>query len=77
MSGHFGGYLRWAVKHLMIVPNAINSQGSRLLTNDAQEFQPVIEKYGYQLIAKDPKYHDPIVQQYAIDPTYCYLFELK
>jgi hypothetical protein len=69
---------RSGVRHIMIVPNGIDgSNGGCLLTNDKQDFQPVIERNGYKLIAKNPKYSDPIVQQYAIEPTFHYLFELQ
>jgi hypothetical protein len=36
-----------------------------------------VERHGYKLVAKEPKYRDPVVQQYAIGPTYYYLFELS
>jgi hypothetical protein len=61
----------------MIVPNANNHGGELLLTNDGKDFGEVIEKHGYTLVAKDPKYRDPVVQEYAINPTYHYLFELQ
>jgi hypothetical protein len=67
---------RARVKYLMIVPNSLNNGGTRLLTNELQDFQPVVARHGYRLVAKDPKYCDPLVQQYAICPTYYYLFEL-
>jgi hypothetical protein len=66
---------RARVKYLMMVPNSLNNGGARLLTNDLHDFQPVVERHGYKLVAKDPKYGDPVVQQYAICPTYHYLFE--
>ena len=60
------------VKYLMIVPHL-----EPLRTIDSQDFGEIIEKHGYKLVAKDPKYRDPVVQQYAISPTYHYLFELQ
>jgi len=65
------------VRYLMIVPNSGNHGGKELLTNDRHDIQPVIEKYGYKLVTKEPKYRDPIVQEFALNPTYHYLFELS
>ena len=63
---------RSGVKNLMIVPNS-----RELRTGDGTEFGNIIEKHGYKLIAKDPKYSDPVVQDYAINPSFYYLFELQ
>jgi hypothetical protein len=68
---------RRGVKHLMIVPNSSNCGGALLQTNDLRNFQPVVEEFGYRLMAKDPKYGDPAIQEFAIGPTYYYLFELS
>jgi hypothetical protein len=66
------------VKHVMIVPNATNCGGERLQTNECEDFTPILEKHGYSLKVKEPKYReDPVVQQFAITPTYHYLFELN
>lgn len=65
------------VRYLMIVPNAGNHGGEFLLTNDRHDIQKVVEKHGYKLVAKEPKYRDPIVQEYALNPTYHYLFEMS
>jgi hypothetical protein len=37
----------------------------------------IIDAHGYELIAKEPKYLDPVVQEYAANPTYHYLFQLR
>lgn len=66
-----------AVKHLMIVPNALDNGGKLLRTNDGQDVQKVVEKHGYRLKVKEPKFADPVVQQYGLDPTWHYLFELS
>lgn len=63
------------VRHLMVVPNAVDGEG-RLLTNDGQDFSRIIEEHGYKLVTKAPKYSDVAVQKFAIDPAYHYLFEL-
>ncbi|MCJ7735238.1 MAG: hypothetical protein MUP11_11890, partial [Anaerolineales bacterium] len=60
------------VPALMIVPNS----GTDLLTNDGQDFQHLVEQYGYQLVTREPKYKDPVVQKYALSPDYFYLFKL-
>jgi len=65
------------VKHLMIVPNAVNKDVEVLLTNDGRDFGEVIRKHGYKLIVREPKFRDPVVHQHAINPTYYYLFELQ
>jgi putative sugar O-methyltransferase len=68
---------RARVRHLMLVPNTPDNVGEQLLTNDGRDFQPIVERNGYELVAKDPKFMDPIVQQYAINPTHHFLFELR
>lgn len=68
---------RYKVKYLMIVPNAGDHGGERLLTHENEDFGEVIEKHGYKLIAKEPKFRDPVVQKFGINPTYHYLFELQ
>jgi len=64
------------VKYLMVVPNACDHGGTLLQTNDGQDMGKIIESHGYKLIAKEPKYRDPVIQEYAINPTYHYLFQL-
>lgn len=64
------------VKYFMIVPNAGNHGGEKLLTGDGKDFSNVFDEYGYKLIVKEPKYKDPIVQKYGINPTYYYLYQL-
>jgi len=59
------------VPYLMIVPNS----GKRLLTYDRQDFQSLVEKYGYHLIALEPKYQDPVVQKYALNPDHFHLYQ--
>jgi hypothetical protein len=68
---------RYSVRYLMIVPNAGDHGGERLLTHEGENFGEVIEKHGYKLIAKEPKFRDPVVQTFGINPTYHYLFELQ
>lgn len=70
---------RHHVKHLMIVPNTSDPEGSgaALTTNDGKDFQGIVETHGYKLVAKEPKYSDPTVQEYATNATYFYLFEFE
>ena len=69
---------RTGVEYLMIAPNdARHDGGQTLVTNDRQDFRPVVERHGYKLVAREPKYADPVVQQYAINPTHYYLFKLS
>lgn len=65
------------VEYLMVVPNAGYHGGSKIETNDEQDFGKIINNYGYKLIAKEPKYRDPLVQEFAINPTFHYLFQLQ
>lgn len=65
---------RQRVRYVMVVPHGGTYNG-QLLSHDRQDFGTIIENHGYRLVAKDPKFADPIVQQYAITPTYYYLFE--
>jgi hypothetical protein len=62
------------VKHLFLVPNAFEAE--RVLTNERQDFTPILERHGYRLVSRAPKYRDPVVQQYGIMPAAYFLFEL-
>jgi hypothetical protein len=65
------------VKNLMIAPNRSTSGGERLLTNDEQDFLPILDRYGYRLVVKEPKYLDPVVQEFGVQPTWHHLFEFR
>jgi hypothetical protein len=67
---------RAEVAHLLIVPNALQSVGEVLHTNDQNDFSPILRKYGYRLLTREPKYRDPLLQKYAISPTHYFLFAL-
>lgn len=66
---------RHRVRHLMIVPNAHENGGERLINNWDKDFEPLIRQHGYRLKAKSPKFLDPMVQRHGINPTWHYLFE--
>jgi SAM-dependent methyltransferase len=65
------------VKNLMIVPNRLHGGGERLVTNDGEDFLPILERYGYRTIVKEPKYLDPVVQMFGVQPTWHHLLELR
>lgn len=66
---------RHRVKNLMIVPNR-SAAGGGLLTNDGQDFLPLMERYGYRMLVREPKYLDPVVQEFGLQPSWYHLFEL-
>jgi SAM-dependent methyltransferase len=72
---------RYGVRHLMIVPNAGDHGGTRLVTREPddtqQEMRPMLRAHGYNLVRDEPKYLDPIVQASGVSPTRHYLFELQ
>jgi hypothetical protein len=65
------------VKNLMIVPNTPPGGAERMLTNDGQDFLPILERHGYRTIAKEPKYLDPAVQEFGLEPSWNHLLELS
>jgi hypothetical protein len=68
---------RHRIKNLMIVPNQSTSGGERLLTNDGQDFLPLLEQYGYRTVVKEPKYLDPVVQEFGLQPSWHHLLEFR
>lgn len=72
---------RHGVRYLMVVPNAQDHGGTKLMTQESGggslDFLPLLESCGYELVEKQPKYSAPIVQKYGLSPTYHYLFELQ
>jgi SAM-dependent methyltransferase len=70
---------RHKVSYLMVVPNANDNGGTRLLTYEKNgkriDFSPAFNQKGYRLVACQPKYSEAIVQKYGVSPTYHYLFE--
>lgn len=65
------------VKHLMIVPNAMDHGGTRLLTSRREDLMPLLADFGFEILASEPKYGDPFVQKYGVQPTWHYLFIAK
>ncbi len=68
------------VPYLMIVPNAEDNCGTRLVTLETDhrriDYLPEIERRGYRLRASRPKFPAPSVQKHGVSPTHYYLFEL-
>ena len=64
----------------MIVPNAEDNFGTRLVTLETDhrriEYLPEIERRGYRLKACRPKFTASSVQKHGVSPTHYYLFEL-
>jgi hypothetical protein len=65
------------VKHLMIAPNGEGEKSKQLLTNDGQDFLPLLERHGYRTVVKEAKFIDPVVQEYGLMPTWYHLLELR
>ena len=66
-----------SVRHLMVVPNVVGTDGVTMLTFDGQDFSGVLTEHGYRLVAREPKYLDPLVQKYGPTPAVHFLFELQ
>lgn len=63
------------VRHLFVVPNAMDHGGTRIINSEGCDLRPLIDAAGYRLLACEPKYADSFVQRYGVQPTYHYLFE--
>lgn len=68
---------RHRVEYLMLVLNANDHGGQRLMTNDDRDFSGIVARHGYHLVAMDPKFRDPVVQAHAINPTWHHLYRLQ
>jgi hypothetical protein len=68
------------VRRLLIIPNAEDNGGTRLITLERDgrriDYRPEIEKRGYRLKCTRPKFTAASVQKHGISPTHYYLFEL-
>lgn len=69
------------VPWVMIVPNAEQHGGTRLITKEKDnrqiDYLPELEARGYRLVCRRPKFLAPSVQEHGVSPTYHYLFELR
>ena len=79
------GWLDLLVRHriprLMVVPNAMDNGGTRLLSRETDgtwlDLMPLFRAKGFELVATEPKYLDPAVQVHGVSPTHHYLFALR
>lgn len=65
------------IKHLMVVPNAMDHGGTKLLNSAQDDLAPLFEAHGFELVAREPKYADPFAQRYGVQSTYHYLFAAR
>lgn len=65
---------RLKAPYLMVVPNAIDHGGTKIINSQGHDLMPIIESRGYELVVREPKYADPVVQRHGIQPTCYYLF---
>ncbi len=65
------------IKNLMVVPNAMDHGGTKLLNSTRDDLAPLFEAHGFELVARDPKYVDPFAQRYGVQSTYHYLFAAR
>ena len=70
---------RFEIPHLLIIPNAMDNEGTELLTTEAGgarlPFLPAVEAAGYRLRERAPKYAEPLMQRHGITPTHYWLFD--
>lgn len=66
------------VRYLMIVPNAEARDGPvRCVTNNGEDMEALIARFGYKLKVREPRHAEPLVQRYGLDPAQLNLFELS
>jgi len=68
---------RHGVRQLMVVPNRVSADETRMLTNLAEDFSAVLESHGYTLVARERKYTDPLAQKYAVSPAVYFLWSAR
>jgi putative sugar O-methyltransferase len=70
--------IRHRIPRLMLVPNALDNGGTRLLSFEAdgsyRDLMPLLQAKGFKLVANEPKYADAAVQARGVSPTRHYLF---
>jgi hypothetical protein len=74
--------VKHGVRYLLIIPNAKQHEGTKLLTGEVApappiDYLPVVEQRGYKRILMRPKYSAPSVQKHGVSPTHYHLFELQ
>jgi putative sugar O-methyltransferase len=68
---------RRGVPHVMVVPNQVSPDETRMRTNLAEDFSVVLESHGYALTARERKYTDPLAHKYAVSPAIYFLWSLR
>jgi hypothetical protein len=68
---------RHGVRHVMIVPNHVSADETRMRTNAGEDFSAVMECHGYELVARERKYTDPVAHKYAVTPAVYFLWSLR
>jgi hypothetical protein len=72
---------RHKVPYVMIVPNASNHGGTRLITTEKDyqgiDYLPELEVRDYKLVGQRPKFLAHSVQKHGVSPTCHYLFRLQ
>jgi hypothetical protein len=71
--------VRHRIPWLMVVPNASNHAGTRLLSREVEgarpDLMPLFQAKGFELVAIEPKYRDANVQARGVSPTHHFLFK--
>ena len=68
---------RHSVRHVMVVPNQVSPDETRMWTNRAEDFSAVLESHGYALMARERKYTDPVAHKYAVSPAVYFVWTLQ
>jgi hypothetical protein len=68
---------RHGVRQVMVVPNQVSADETRMRTNRAEDFSAVLESHGYALAARERKYTDPLAHKYAVSPAVHFLWSLR
>ena len=68
---------RHGVPEVMVVPNQVSADETRMRTNRGEDFSVVLESHGYELLARERKYTDPLAHKYAVSPAVYFLWSLR
>jgi SAM-dependent methyltransferase len=67
---------RSGVRFLMVIPNYVDEESGRCLTDRGEDMESVFEKFGYRIKVRRPRYADEATQKYGVDACLIHLFEL-
>ncbi len=72
---------RHRIPYLLLVPNAADHGGERLLSQEANgtksDYTPILEACGYTRFARVPKYADQVIQRLGVSPTQHHFYKLN